>query len=327
MGHTASATSAETTGKASGTTSAETTGAISPFALQHVTVARVEVLSPTYRRVTFTGPDVRHCADNRYDQRIKLLFPQPGGDLAAMPMHGDWYAGWRALPDDVRPFLRTYTIREVRADRGEFDVDVALHGRIGPASAWAMDATVGDGVVVCVPDARASVSGGGVDWHAPASADRVLLAGDETALPAIAGILEMLPAETVGTAIVEVPDAEDAAALGTHPDGVQVVVLARGAAAVGTLLRPAVERAAGAAVHAARSAGTVLDDVDVDHELLWEVPDAVASDGARVPLYAWLAGEAGVIKLLRRHLVSTLGVDRRAVAFMGYWRAGQPERN
>ena len=43
------------------------------------------------------------------------------------------------------------------------------------------------------------------------------------------------------------------------------------------------------------------------------------------PLYAWLAGEAGAIKTLRRHLVTTRGVDRRAVAFMGYWRVGKAE--
>ena len=43
--------------------------------------------------------------------------------------------------------------------------------------------------------------------------------------------------------------------------------------------------------------------------------------------YAWLAGEAGVIKTLRRHLVVDLGWDRRAVAFMGYWRRpGRGER-
>ncbi|WP_345409229.1 SIP domain-containing protein [Nonomuraea salmonea] len=46
---------------------------------------------------------------------------------------------------------------------------------------------------------------------------------------------------------------------------------------------------------------------------------------ATTPLYAWLAGEAGVIKTLRRHLVAERGMDRRAVAFMGYWRHGRAE--
>jgi NADPH-dependent ferric siderophore reductase len=56
-----------------------------------------------------------------------------------------------------------------------------------------------------------------------------------------------------------------------------------------------------------------------DDELLWEVPEAGAE------AYAWLAGEAGVIRTLRRHLVGDLGGDRKAVAFMGYWRLGHAE--
>lgn len=302
----------------------ETPVAVRPFAIQRVRVARIAAVSPTYRRITFTGPDVRHCADNRHDQRIKLILPTSDGSLDAMSTGDDWYTAWRELDDDLRPVIRTYTIREVRADRHEFDVDVALHGRIGPASSWALDAQPGDEIVVCVPDARAETPAGGVDWHAPARVDRVLLAGDETALPAIAGILEQLPPDTVGTAIVEVPDHADGAAIGEHPAGVQVVVLARGAAEVGTLLVPAVERAAGAAVDAAAAVAAALDDIDVDRDLLWEVPE-VSERAERVPLYAWLAGEAGVIKTIRRHLVGTLGVDRRAVAFMGYWRAGRAE--
>ncbi|TBL34562.1 siderophore-interacting protein, partial [Verrucosispora sp. SN26_14.1] len=69
------------------------------------------------------------------------------------------------------------------------------------------------------------------------------------------------------------------------------------------------------------SGGQLVDDVDVDRAILWEVPDALPS----TPLYAWLAGEAGVIRTLRRHLVAECGLDRRAVAFMGYWRHGRAD--
>ena len=43
--------------------------------------------------------------------------------------------------------------------------------------------------------------------------------------------------------------------------------------------------------------------------------------------YAWMAGEAAAVKALRRAVVTDRGVDRRQVAFMGYWRRGQAERN
>jgi NADPH-dependent ferric siderophore reductase len=56
-----------------------------------------------------------------------------------------------------------------------------------------------------------------------------------------------------------------------------------------------------------------------DEDDLWDVPDVAAGR-----FYAWLAGEAGVVVALRRHLVGERGIDRRAVAFMGYWRRGRP---
>jgi NADPH-dependent ferric siderophore reductase len=73
--------------------------------------------------------------------------------------------------------------------------------------------------------------------------------------------------------------------------------------------------------------GCEVEEIDVDRDILWEVP-RTAKGGAALrsaSLYAWLAGEAGAITALRRHLVGDLGVDRRAVAFMGYWRLGRAE--
>ena len=72
--------------------------------------------------------------------------------------------------------------------------------------------------------------------------------------------------------------------------------------------------------------GSAVEEID-DDGLLWEVPRTKKGGAAlkSAPLYAWLAGEAGAIKRLRRHLVSEHGVDRRAVAFMGYWRLGRAE--
>jgi len=64
-----------------------------------------------------------------------------------------------------------------------------------------------------------------------------------------------------------------------------------------------------------------LRDVNVDVELLWDSPGEAAGGH----FYAWLAAEASVIKLLRRFLVSETGVDRKQVAFMGYWRTGKSE--
>jgi iron complex transport system ATP-binding protein len=60
--------------------------------------------------------------------------------------------------------------------------------------------------------------------------------------------------------------------------------------------------------------------VDIDQVILWET-----TAGSTRPFYAWMAGEAAVIRGLRRYLVRDVGVDRKQVAFMGYWRAGKAE--
>ncbi len=66
---------------------------------------------------------------------------------------------------------------------------------------------------------------------------------------------------------------------------------------------------------------TDFTEVDVDEQVLWEVPAPVDER----PVYAWIAGEAGCVKELRRHLVRGVGLDRKQVAFMGYWRNGKAE--
>lgn len=246
-----------------------------------------------------------------------------------MPMHDDWYAAWRELPDAHRNPIRTYTVRAVRSWVREIDVDVVVHAVDGPASLWAENAVVGDELVVLGPNANHDGPQGGVDFLPPPRTGRILLAGDETAVPAIAAILERLPATASGHAIVEVPHADDAVCMPSHP-GFTVDVLARHGRAQGELLVPAVQSIAPALLQAAGAASgdsVELIDIDVDHELLWEVPSDDHGGPAHqtTPLYAWLAGEAGVIKTLRRHLVRELGIDRTSVAFMGYWRLGRAE--
>jgi NADPH-dependent ferric siderophore reductase len=177
--------------------------------------------------------------------------------------------------------------------------------------------------VLVGPDARSDDSAGGIDWR-PGDATELLLVGDETAAPAICSVLEAIPAGRTARAFIEIPDAADALPV-RLPLGCTISWLARGDAPVGTLLEPAVRHWVGdnPAVYAgslAASAQTVAD-VDIDRELLWDSP--LTQDGTT--FYAWLAGEAAVIKRLRRFLVSETGIDRTRIAFMGYWRLGKAE--
>ena len=90
--------------------------------------------------------------------------------------------------------MRTYTVRAARPELREIDVDFVLHGATGPASAWAERAAAGDEVVLIGPNARFPGPTGGFEWRPPAGARCLLLAGDETAVPAVCAIVEALPA-------------------------------------------------------------------------------------------------------------------------------------
>jgi len=293
-----------------------------PYLAEVVAVRR---LSPSFVRISFTGPDFEHFGTAGPDQRIKLLLPHADGsfaDIGQADGAGDWYDRWRALPDGERNPFRTYTVRSL-AD-GVLDVDFVLHRDPGPAGAWAEAAATGDRVVIVGPDRRSTQPLGGIDFH-PGTATRLLLVGDETAAPAICGILESLDDDCDVDAFIEVPASGDALPTATAATA-RVRWLPREGRAHGLLLQDAVRawtRESGDLLaRAAAPRPQDLADIDVDRELLWESP-AEDPDGE---FAAWMAGEAATIKAMRRLLVSELGVDRRRVAFMGYWRAGQAER-
>lgn len=314
-----------------------------PFA---AVVERVLPLSPHLVRVTFSSSDFAVFAPTGLDQRIKLVLPLEGGGMPDLGQHdeqcmreGSWYARWRALPEGERPAFRTYTVRSIRPERGQLDVDMVLHppaaGAVdGPAAAWLRRASVGDAVVIVGPDARTADPTVGCDWR-PGAARHLLLVGDETALPAICSIMESLEPGVTAQAFIEVPSSADIQ--NVVPKGASRIAwlardagceTARGFEAVaprGELLMQAVRgwlpRHTAELASVVRSTPDALDDVDVDSELLWDSPvDPTTGD-----FYAWIAGEAGSVKLLRRHLVSEVGVARTNVAFMGYWRHGRSE--
>lgn len=288
------------------------------YRLFEVALKERRVLSPSLHRLVFTGADVARMKTGGPDQRIKVFFPLPGQDAADVPSGEDWYAHYRALADDQRPPMRTYTLRQLRAAQGEVDVDFVLHGETGPASRWATHARPGDRVVLLAPDAECAESSEGWEWKPPAGVGQVLLVADETALPAVAGILEELAAQVDPPrvlALLEVAGEGGAIALKAPPTA-ELMWLPRGQAAYGQALVQAVQaRLTASSV----VAGEALDEVDVDAQILWEQSDA----GVAGPFYAWVAGEAGAVMAIRRHLVRDCGLDRRALTFMGYWRQGR----
>ncbi|AMB57917.1 siderophore-interacting protein [Microterricola viridarii] len=285
-----------------------------------VTVAGIRPLSPHFTRVTFAGPDLNEWGWYGADQRIKVVLP---GEI------------WR-----------TYTIRAARSALREVDVDFVSHGLTGPATRWLAGAAVGDALSLIGPDATSGAEPDGYVWR-PGTARTLLLAADETAVPAVAVILEGLPADATGHVFLEVPSAGDALPL-TAPAGVQITWLPRSTddghenepLPFGGALVPAVTAWADAWAESCAQPAPAADAAgeepaaepasDGEYEILWEVPEESEPVGApeqpaSADLYAWMAGEAGAITGLRRHLVRERGVDRKQVAFMGYWKLGRSE--
>ncbi|MDI6908723.1 siderophore-interacting protein [Nocardioides sp.] len=309
-----------------------------PMILDQVEVVRVERLSPSFVRVELGGPCLADFGVDGplYDQRIKLILPHGDGPLPSFTgAEESWYAAWLERPVEERGHLRTYTVRDVRGAGSDtrLVVDFAVHGADGPAgpgASWAARARVGDRLVLLAP--RRGHEFGGIEFE-PGTASRLLLVGDETAVPAVCAILGQLPWRARGAVFLEVPTAADVQSV-AHPEGVQVVWLPREGAPLGSLVHAAVLEHLGVGGLRDEDADEV-GEVDPD---LWETP-TYSSSGEEVDaavtlvghdlddLYAWIAGESGLVTALRRALVTDLGLDRRQVAFMGYWRRGVAMRS
>ncbi|SDK88660.1 siderophore-interacting protein [Streptomyces indicus] len=254
----------------------------------------VEVRHPTPRlaRITFGGEGLEGLRLAGPDQQVKLYFPKPGQEAPVLPAPGDdfmsWYEAFNALPEEVRPWMRSYTIRRHDPERATVTVDFVLHGdgegSEGPATAWARQAEPGQRLAMFGPSAYFAkpVPLATTDW--------MLLTGDETALPAITTILEALPEGSRAVAYVEVADRAERQEFAT-----------RGEVTVHWLERAVPGRAPAAA-----------------GEVLVEAVRAASFPAGSV--YAWLGGEAGAVRALRRHLVDDRGIDKKSLHFSGYWR-------
>ncbi|MER7686806.1 siderophore-interacting protein [Streptomyces sp. NPDC097610] len=276
-----------------------TTAVAAPFRFFSLQVVWTRRLGPSLVRITFAGDDLPAFASHGRDQSLSLFLPHPGQTEPAVPYElGDsWWQGWRELPDDERAVMRSYTLRALRRDaRGhtsEIDIDFVLHGvepdaevPAGPASQWASRASAGDRVVLLGPAVEDNRA---IRFRPPADTDLVVLWADETALPAASAILESLPAGTRVRAWLEVQHAEDVQDLPVAAEA-EITWLVR-------------DDGAPLAVDAVRAA---------------RLPAAGSP-------YAWIAGESGCVKEMRRHLVRERGIDRRRVTFVGYWRRGLTE--
>jgi len=269
-----------------------------PPPFRRVEVRTVERPTPRLVRITLAGPELEGLTIERPAASVRLLVPSPGEGSPAegSPAEGSpaecspaegtpgegalvipaWNGNEFLLPDGARPALRTFTPR--RVGRTTLDLEIVVHGS-GPASGWADAARPGD---------PAAVSGPGRGYEIDENATSFLLAGDETAIPAIGQLLEVLPTDRPVHVHIEVGHPDARLDLPDHPQ-----------ATVEWHDLPA---------------GAPPGDAMVGAVLATDL-----APGARV----WVAGEAAAVQRIRRHLFEELGLPRAQAWVRGYWKHGR----
>ncbi|MCD2443034.1 siderophore-interacting protein [Agromyces sp. SYSU K20354] len=237
-------------------------------------------ISPHFVRVTIGGERLREWRHVGFDQWFRLAVPTSGDtrfDNLAGTFDMAGYLKYLMLPRSTRPVIRNYTVREFRPELLEMDIDFVVHGDDGVAGPWAAGLPIGQEVALIDQ---------GCGFRR-VEADTTLLIGDESALPAVGGILRDLPRDASGHALIEVADLGDRQEV-TAPEGMSVHWIVR---------RPDVAVGATALEH------------------LRELPPFSGS------VNAFAAGESKLATGARRHLVNERSVPKANVAFCGYWRA------
>jgi len=229
--------------------------------LRPVDILRVSNVTPRMRRLVLGGAGLADFPAAPPGAWIKLFFSSETGERIG----------------------RAYTIRDFDAARSEMTVDIVLHGDDGPASRWAGRAAAGDRIAIAGPRAGYRIRPDSA-WH--------LLAGDESALPAIGAILEQLPAIVRRYVIVEVADAGEIVPLAVDDPR-----------RVNWLLRDGTGVVPGALLFAA-------------------VCDFSPPAGAG---QIFVAGESGMVGALRRHLVGGRGIATAQLNAQGYWKLGEAD--
>jgi NADPH-dependent ferric siderophore reductase len=240
-----------------------------------VAVTRVAAVTPRLIRVTVAGPELKGLVVEQPAASVRLLLPPAGSHDLVMPT---WKGNEFLLPDGSRPAIRTLTPLRLDTEAHRLDLEIVVHDG-GRASAWALAAEGGDEV---------ALSGPGRGYPIDAEASGFLLGGDESAIPAISQLLEVLPADKPVRVLVEVADPAARLDLPQHPTATVEWLDLRNGAPPGDSLVAA-------------------------------ITEAHLEEGSRV----WAAGEAAAVQRIRRHLFDDRNLSRSVAWIRGYWKHGR----
>jgi NADPH-dependent ferric siderophore reductase len=239
-----------------------------------VEVVSVSKITPRLVSVLVRGDALDGFRIEAPTSHVKVFLPADGQDAPVLPEQTPDGPVWSEEP----PVVRTYT--PVRFDEASktLELQFVLHG-VGPASEWAEHAAPGDKLAVAGPGGRFTLDETAAHWW---------LAADESAIPAVATLLEALPATATAEVHIEVADAADEIAFDSPAKTTLTWHYRRSPDAFGAELD-----------EAARAA---------------EIPA-----GTRI----WVACEAAAMRGIRRHFTRERGLPPSSLVTRGYWRLGE----
>ncbi|MBD9356120.1 siderophore-interacting protein [Methylomonas sp. EbA] len=223
------------------------------------------------RRIRFHGADLQGLGNAGPGAHLKLLVP----DLEAGATHMSNAFG---MPHYA---ARIYSLRRFDSNLNLLDVDFVLHGAHGPGTRWAVNAKIGDSI---------ALAGVGGPALANMAADFHILVGDLSALPAIAAVLEALPSQSKGLALIQIEETADQLAL-QHPAGVEIQWL---------------------------TAAAPKHLPGVFFNLTWPTEGQV---------FATIAGESTAVLAIRQNLLQERGLAPSSMYAVPYWRQGWREED
>jgi NADPH-dependent ferric siderophore reductase len=236
----------------------------------------VSPVSPRLLSVLVTGDELDGFADAAPTSHLKVFLPADGEDAPNLPTPGP--DGTVTAPDGPAPVVRTYTPRRYDPATRTLEIQFLLHGT-GPAAAWAQRAKPGDKLAVAGPGGRFSLEPATAHWW---------LAADESAIPAVATLLDALPDTTTVDIHLEVDGPDD-----------EIEFAASAKTTITWHHRGNPEAFGADLAEAARAAA---------------IPD-----GARV----WVACEAAAMRDIRRYFLTERQLPPASLVTRGYWRAGE----
>ncbi|MGB3877053.1 MAG: ATP-binding cassette domain-containing protein [Shinella zoogloeoides] len=228
-------------------------------ATDHVmTVVSATNLTPGFRRIRFSAPTMIDGRETPTASYVRLWAPDPD--------------------DPAKVHQRGYTLVDPDPARGEVSFYFVLHEPMGPASAWAAAARPGD-----------TINASYYMFHKfepPENPEGYLLMGDPAAIPAINGILAVLPPDAAVVVILQAHLPEDRDIPVTFHPGAEVIWTGEGT-------------------------GALAAAMPVRDWSNW---------------YAWIAAENAAIKDLRANLNRVHGFPLADIKHAAYWIRGKAMR-